>query len=617
MDVFEKLFQKFAQSEVFNKKVTPGLLRLQDMAKYLNVFANSVVLGPVQVQVVASRDYIGLYGSQLFLPEKIKYFEDSSLNKNLYQNLILQILGSHHLKLHGPTYFEAPIVQRLQSLQHSARINIFLDNLLPGYRSFQMQLLHRVEKKADCRTGYQKQIFQYWKTSVMSREPVTENVVDALIKSSRSRDPMPGFLFVTVPSLERVKPKSLNQKIQSESLGQKNTAAETDVEKTYSSVNQTVDLEKEKANPVMHSFEKLETADEYSGGRRMDSGDDELEDHSKALDELNLNKVTRGGEAAKSIYSAEAFFDFEFSDHSLEIKQENGHFFYPEWNLNKSSYLLDHCHLVENPLEIVMETDSFRENLLSRNRFQIKHWQSRIQSLFSEPLWQKKLKEGDEIDVDEVIRDLGAILRRKDVSARWYMSRKKQFNDVEIIILFDQSHSSDSWICNRRILDITLESVGIAGLLFDKIFEAVTVAGIWSSTRHNCSFQIYKQSCEPWSSFFKKAKAIQAQGYTRLGPAIRHATSLLKKSTHKKKLIVLLTDGKPTDVDGYEGAVGVSDVAQACREAELSGILHYALILDHKQKVHFSKMFKHYRLLHDPKHLSEELFNILFQLIKV
>ena len=90
MDLFEKLFQKISEREIFTKKTSPGLVRLQNIAKYLDVFANSVVLGSVQVQTIASRDFVGLYGSRLFLPDKIDFFADPALNRNLYQNLILQ-----------------------------------------------------------------------------------------------------------------------------------------------------------------------------------------------------------------------------------------------------------------------------------------------------------------------------------------------------------------------------------------------------------------------------------------------------------------------------------------------------------------------------------------------
>lgn len=615
MSFLEKTFQKIAQQRIFRKRQSPGHLRLRDLVKHLDVFANSFCQTSSQVHCMASRDFVGLNGSQLLLPEVIDRFEDATLNKNLYQNLILQVMGARLLRLTGAIQGQTSTGSRLKFLEQSYSVNHALDDLLPGYQAFQLDLVGRVEALTGLRRGYQKQIFDFWRERVSARVPVRA-AADSLIRNVRSQDAVPEFMFLTVPCLEAVKASVRSLGNQKEGSHKKQSQNETEVEKTYSGINQEVDLEKEQANPIMHSFEKLETADEYSGGRTMDSGEDELSDHSSALDELNLTKVTRGGEASKSVFNAETFIEFAVPQHELDKHWAKG-YLYPEWNFKKNVYMNDHCHLLENPLEIAAGSEEFRNYLLTKNRFQIGLWQSRIQSLFSEPLWLRKLTEGDEIDIDEVIRDFGSLLSRRNISARWYMNRKKILNDVEIVVLFDQSHSSDSWIGNRRVLDISLEAVGTAGLLFDQLFDSVTVAGMWSSTRSHCSFQIYKSRSEPWSAFFTKKHAIQPQGYTRLGPAIRHAIALLKGAPHTKKLILLLTDGKPTDVDGYEGLMGISDVAQACREAESNGILHYALILDQKQKTHFAKMFKHYVLLHDPKLFSEELFKILFRLIRL
>ena len=64
--------------------------------------------------------------------------------------------------------------------------------------------------------------------------------------------------------------------------------------------------------------------------------DDEINDHARALDELNLSKVTRGGEAAQSVYSAESSVDLELVLTAMRDGSEIGQFYYPEWNYRKS-----------------------------------------------------------------------------------------------------------------------------------------------------------------------------------------------------------------------------------------------------------------------------------------
>ena len=62
--------------------------------------------------------------------------------------------------------------------------------------------------------------------------------------------------------------------------------------------------------------------------------------------------------------------------------------------------------------------------------------------------------------------------------------------------------------------------------------------------------------------------AIKPGYYTRMGTAIRHATSLLEKEASSQKLLLILTDGKPNDLDKYEGRYGIEDTRQAILEAE-------------------------------------------------
>jgi hypothetical protein len=67
-----------------------------------------------------------------------------------------------------------------------------------------------------------------------------------------------------------------------------------------------VDLEsqKERDNPLVHSFEKVHTATEYQSGRKQLDGSDQLAEQEEALDELELTKLTRTTETAQSIYRA-------------------------------------------------------------------------------------------------------------------------------------------------------------------------------------------------------------------------------------------------------------------------------------------------------------------------
>jgi nitric oxide reductase NorD protein len=108
----------------------------------------------------------------------------------------------------------------------------------------------------------------------------------------------------------------------------------------------------------------------------------------------------------------------------------------------------------------------------------------------------------------------------------------------------------------------------------------------------------------------------QPKGYTRLGPAIRHASTSLDNEKANHKLIVLITDGKPTDMDAYEGRRGIEDVRMALKETELKRIHTWAMAIEASDKNYFKSMFSNYSLVSDPENFADELVKLLLKLFK-
>lgn len=622
MDIFENIFQRILR---FKKNPIPkNEIRLVDISKAVEslaaAFWPNVVSKKVEaLQIHGSRDFVGVLGSAIFLPEKIDLFSEENENRKLYIYLLLLICGSGALENKGiPQKNKSASAARWDFLLRMPEINIYLDTQFSGFYSFQFELIDKIKSQIH-KDNAKDEFFLNWYKLSLSRVIGTATIQNPTIGYKANRK-TPGYLFNTVPCLEFSQigiKKEKNYKID---LKQRSSEIKTVIKKTYSSVVDRVDINKEAPNPVTHSFEKLETADEYNGGRRFDSGDDELNDHAAALDELNLSSVTTGGEAAQSAYQPEGYFSTESADAELNNMSIPKYFTYPEWNAKRFSYMQNYCRIIENsPLTTdqmgLVGTNKNIENIKNEHKQQISHWQKRIANLLTTPLWLKRLKDGDDLDYDEFVRDYILLKNKQNVDGRWYMQRKPRLKNAAVVMLVDQSWSSDAYIKNHRVLDIIKDSIVVTGILFDQVIDYVSVVGTWSSTRHNCIYHEYKSGRQSWSAYFNEYENIQPQGYTRLGPALRHATKILLNLPAEKKLLLILTDGKPTDLDGYEGTQGVQDVKFACLEAESQGILPYAMTIDENAKQHFPKMFKHYILLSDLKNISEEIFNALIRLI--
>ena len=106
--------------------------------------------------------------------------------------------------------------------------------------------------------------------------------------------------------------------------------------------------------------------------------------------------------------------------------------------------------------------------------------------------------------------------------------------------------------------------------------------------------------------------------YTRLGAAIRHASELLNKEPSARKLLLVLTDGKPNDLDHYEGIHGIEDSHMAVREARRSGQTVYGIVIDQDGQDWFSRIFGRggFTLLPNPSQLTYALPQIYRALVQ-
>ena len=109
-------------------------------------------------------------------------------------------------------------------------------------------------------------------------------------------------------------------------------------------VSLQVDQKQQEDYVLTHDFEKIDTAEEWDGGWRDFDGDDELDEHSKALEELNMKYTVRVDDTTHSVYQAE-FIENTTVSESAEINTEDHHFTYDEWDYSKREYKENFCKL--------------------------------------------------------------------------------------------------------------------------------------------------------------------------------------------------------------------------------------------------------------------------------
>ncbi|WP_395733375.1 nitric oxide reductase activation protein NorD [Prosthecobacter sp.] len=209
-----------------------------------------------------------------------------------------------------------------------------------------------------------------------------------------------------------------------------------------------------------------------------------------------------------------------------------------------------------------------------------------------------------DIDVAAAARSPPAVLVTSP-DDRLYIQRQRKLHDVAALILMDQSYSTDAWLDDVRVLDTIRETLFCVGEVMDEFIETFAVAGFSSNTRRQCDFHLIKDFDESWHGTRARLGSLEAQGYTRIGPALRHAQELLIRQPAEKRVIFLITDGRPCDYDRYEGEYGIRDVRKAIENGKRHGIMTHAFAIEKRACEQFPRMFsrQHYDIVPNPRAL--------------
>jgi nitric oxide reductase NorD protein len=357
---------------------------------------------------------------------------------------------------------------------------------------------------------------------------------------------------------------------------------------------------------LTHNFEKVETADEFNGVWRSFDGDDDLSDHAEALSELDLKYTVRADEAVHSVYKA----DLAPNTNEIETvaaQSTDKHYYYDEWDYKTRTYRKDYCRVFYSKTST--QSNNFYQEVLAKKHKTISDLKRMFARVHNELEMVRRSPYGDDIDFDAAIDAYSDVHAKRTPDERLYIAKKRRCKDLSVLILVDTSLSADSYTEGKRILDIEKQALVCFGEALDEYDIEFQIDTFNSRTRNFCYYKNVKKFNEPWQKNVNKIGALQADSYTRIGPATRHAGRELENASGDKKWIILLTDGKASDYDKYEGRQGIEDIKKAINELSNIGIHSFALAVESKAKYYLPQMFGHrnFEVLPHVEHLPHAL----------
>ena len=346
----------------------------------------------------------------------------------------------------------------------------------------------------------------------------------------------------------------------------------------------------ESENPLTHSFEKVHTAEEHKGGRKQTDARDELGDHGAALDEIDLDETVLSDDTAASVYRA----GMPGGDVDAEDGGVLAGLCYDEWDERARAYLKGWCRLevVRGAAKPVVGA-RLAERVARDERRAVEEVRAAVLAVQTGLRWRKRQADGDDVDVDAAVDRRCDLAAGHEGSPRVYVARRRSAPELAAGLLLDASLSTDAFVDDRRVLDVERDATAIVGLGVDGVVDEFFVGAFFSDTRARCSFVQLKQFDDAWSVGMARLGALAPAGHTRIGPALRHATTLLSTSTARRRVLFVLTDGRPADRDRYEGRHGEADLRQAVREAARARVEVVALSVDPKSAPALRTVFGH------------------------
>jgi nitric oxide reductase activation protein len=292
---------------------------------------------------------------------------------------------------------------------------------------------------------------------------------------------------------------------------------------------------------------------------------------------------------------------------------------YPEWDYTSQSYRPDWVSLYEclHPSGQAADIDALlaKHSALS-NRLK------RLLDLLK-PQDKQRLRfqeDGSELDLDVAIRSLIDLKSGNPPEPRINMSHSTHGRSIAVTLLLDLSESLNEKAhgSNQTVLQLSQEAVALLAWAIEQLGDPLAIAGFHSNSRHDVRYLHLKGFGEHWGDTVKaRLAAIQAGYSTRMGAAMRHAAHSLNSQTADKKLLLVLTDGEPSDIDVKDQRLLIEDAKLAVRELKHLGITSYCINLDAQADAYVRDIFgKRYTVIDHIARLPEQLPKLFMALTR-
>lgn len=372
-------------------------------------------------------------------------------------------------------------------------------------------------------------------------------------------------------------------------------------EKTLRAERKKSDQARRNDSIILSRFETILSWAEFLNLNR--TVEDEEEDNAKkAAEDLDEISLARHSRMAKK----KLMFHLDLAPRDVARERLVGEATYPEWDWKSGAYLPDHVRVEERvaeekPTEALEGPRARRRIARVRRQFEALRPRRRV---------VRRQADGFDLDFDEVVRARCDRLASGEASDRLYMAIRDDERDLAVSVLIDVSRSTESAVAGRPVIEIAREAlVALVGGV-EACGDQVAVHAFSSLRRDRVMIETVKRFDEANDETIRRRiSGLSPRFYTRMGAAIRHVSRGLAAHSAQRRLLLVITDGKPNDLDHYEGRHGVEDTRRAVQEARRLGQAVFAVTVDARAKDYIPHIFGRngFAIVPDAERLMEAL----------
>jgi len=413
-------------------------------------------------------------------------------------------------------------------------------------------------------------------TSLVATFPKLETFPIKELPYLQGQYPFPLWIYPKNSSLKYINEEDTNEEIQRESSKNKVDTLEMKKEaKSLSEKRKTDGFLSFLPESLMSILEQI----------NVDRAENESFDENALYHAQDLDEITLGDKSAN--LASRIKMELDLQNHQSEVYPlGNGHCI-DEWDYTKNCYLVNYVQIKPQ-----ISKDVTPIKLPKRLFKTVKIIEKELSHLSLDKIKNTHLPYGDELHLESWI-EYQSHQNKSLHPQRFYETMEKKTRDIATLILADVSLSTEASITqDMRIIDIIKDSLMVFSKSFEKLEDSFALYTFSSLKNTKVYFNIIKNFNEKYSDLIcGRIDCIKPGYYTRMGSAIRESTKILHKQKNQKKLLLIISDGKPNDLDRYDGRYGIEDTKKAILEAKQKGLIPFCITIDLDAKKYLSYLF--------------------------